>query len=108
MSPERDVVAALAAADPEERRRAVARIAELAPSARVAPLLSALGDGDWRVRKEAIGLIAELGPEPELLGALIDVFEPGENVGLRNAAVEALGAFGPPPPRAPHTSSSAT
>jgi HEAT repeat protein len=94
VSPERDVVAGLAAADPEERRRAVARIAELPPSARVPPLLAALGDGDWRVRKEAIGLTAELGPEPELLTALVDVFEPGDNVGLRNAAVEALGAFG--------------
>jgi HEAT repeat protein len=87
-------VTGLSVADPEERRRAVARIAELPPSARVPPLLAALGDADWRVRKEAIGLTAELGPEPELLAALVDVFDPGENVGLRNAAVEALGAFG--------------
>ncbi len=85
---------ALGSEDPEERRRAVSRIAELPPSSRVAPLLSALGDDDWRVRKEAIALSAELGPDTELLSALADVFEPGENVGLRNAAVEALGAFG--------------
>jgi HEAT repeat protein len=89
-----DVARALEAQDPEERRRAVARIAELPPSVRVAPLLTALGDNDWRVRKEAIGLTAELGPEPEILSALAEVFEPGDNVGLRNAAVEALGAFG--------------
>jgi HEAT repeat protein len=95
VSPDRDVVAGLSAADSEERRRAVALIAELPPSARVEPLLAALGDLDWRVRKEAIGLTVELGPDPELLRALVDVFEPGENVGLRNAAVEALGAFGP-------------
>ncbi|HXK19491.1 MAG TPA: HEAT repeat domain-containing protein, partial [Polyangiaceae bacterium] len=94
MSIDTEVTRALLASDPEERRRAVGRIAELSPSSRVAPLLSALGDEDWRVRKEAIGLSAELGPEPELLAALCDVFEPGENVGLRNAAVEALGAFG--------------
>jgi HEAT repeat protein len=94
VSLEREVAAALGAQDPEERRRAVARIAELPPTARAAPLLAALGDEDWRVRKEAIGLTADLGPEPELLTALVDVFEPGENVGLRNAAVEALGAFG--------------
>jgi HEAT repeat protein len=92
--PERDVVAALTAADSEERRRAVARIAELPPSSRTAPLLLALGDNDWRVRKEAISVTAELGPEPDLLAALVDVFEPGDNVGLRNAAVEALGGFG--------------
>lgn len=89
-----DVQRALASGDPEERRLAVARIAELPPSSRVPPLLSALGDHDWRVRKEAIGLTAQLGPEPELLSALAEVFEPGENVGLRNAAVEALGGFG--------------
>lgn len=94
MSAEREVARALVSADPEERRRAVGRIAELPPSTRVPPLLSALGDHDWRVRKEAIGLTAELGPDPELLSALADLFEPGDNVGLRNAAVEALGAFG--------------
>lgn len=94
MNASRDVTSLLAASDPEERRRAVARIVELPPSQRVAPLLSALGDADWRVRKEAVGLTAELGPEPELLSALAGVFAPGDNVGLRNAAVEALGAFG--------------
>jgi HEAT repeat protein len=94
VSVEDDVTRALLATDPEERRRAVARIAELPPGPRVPPLLAALGDNDWRVRKEAIGLTAELGPEPDLLSALVDVFEPGDNVGLRNAAVEALGAYG--------------
>jgi HEAT repeat protein len=94
VSAEDDVARALTAMSPEERRRAVARIGDLPPAARVAPLLAALGDTDWRVRKEAIGLSAELGPEPELLSALAHVFEPGDNVGLRNAAVEALGAFG--------------
>jgi len=96
VSVEQEVVKALAAPDPEERRRAVARISELPPASRVAPVLSALGDADWRVRKEAVGLATELGPEPELLSALASVFEPGDNVGLRNAAVEALGSFGLP------------
>lgn len=91
---ERDLARVLPSGDPEERRRAVARIAELPPAARVAPLLSALGDTDWRVRKEAISVAGELGPEPDLLAALADVFAPGDNVGLRNATVEALGAFG--------------
>lgn len=89
-----DVTSALSAGDPEERRRAVTRIAELPPTERLAPLFTALGDGDWRVRKEAIGLTAQLGPEPDLLQALVATFEPGDNVGLRNAAVEALGNFG--------------
>ncbi|HYP87867.1 MAG TPA: HEAT repeat domain-containing protein, partial [Polyangiaceae bacterium] len=94
MSDAAEVQRALGSFDPEERRRAVARIAALPPSSRVSPLLSALGDGDWRVRKEAIGLTAQLGPEPDMLQALAKVFEPGDNVGLRNAAVEALGGFG--------------
>jgi HEAT repeat protein len=94
MNESAEVQRALASGDPEERRLGVARIAELPPSSRVRPLLSALGDHDWRVRKEAIGITAQLGPEPELLAALAQVFEPGDNVGLRNAAVEALGAFG--------------
>lgn len=94
MNEDVEVGRALGSADPEERRRAVCRIAGLGPSARVPLLLSALGDNDWRVRKEAIGLTSALGPEPDLLTALAKVFEPGDNVGLRNAAVEALGAFG--------------
>jgi len=94
VSDDAEVTRALLAPDSEERRRAVGRIADLPPSSRVAPLLAALGDDDWRVRKEAIGLSAELGPEPDLLAALCEVFEPGDNVGLRNAAVEALSAFG--------------
>jgi HEAT repeat protein len=94
VSAEEDVKRAFSSVDPEERRRAVGRISDLPPAARVAPLLAALGDADWRVRKEAIGLTAGLGPEPELLLALAEVFEPGDNVGLRNAAVEALAGFG--------------
>jgi HEAT repeat protein len=94
VSDEDDVTLALSALDPEERRRAVTRIPELSPAQRVASLLVALGDADWRVRKEGIGLAVELGPDADLLSALADVFAPGENVGLRNAAVEALGAFG--------------
>ncbi|HYQ16500.1 MAG TPA: HEAT repeat domain-containing protein, partial [Polyangiaceae bacterium] len=94
MSDVAELERALGSFDPEERRRAVARIADLPPSSRVPPLLSALGDGDWRVRKEAIGLTTQLGPEPDMLLALAKVFEPGDNVGLRNAAVEALGGFG--------------
>lgn len=94
MTVESEVARALASADPEQRRRAVARLPELLPSSRVAPLLAALGDTDWRVRKEAIAVAAELGPEPDLMATLVGVFAPGDNVGLRNATVEALGAFG--------------
>ena len=92
MSSEHDL--GYASTDPEERRRAVTRIADMPPTSRTSSLLAALGDEDWRVRKEAISVIADLGPDPDLLSALVAVFEPGDNVGLRNAAVEALGGFG--------------
>ncbi|HEY0465585.1 MAG TPA: HEAT repeat domain-containing protein, partial [Polyangiaceae bacterium] len=55
--------------------------------------LRALGDSDWRVRKQAVDVARSLAPSPELLRSLILALEPGDNVGLRNAAVEALGAF---------------
>jgi HEAT repeat protein len=100
-----DLEAAFASEDPESRRRAVEFVRDslLAPggqdpgSAAIASaryLLRALGDSDWRVRKEAIDVVRRLAPGPELLSGLVLAFEPGDNVGLRNAAVEALGAFG--------------
>ena len=85
---------ALEAADPEERRRAVGRLLDAPSGARVPLLLRALGDADWRVRKEAARLAAELAPAADVLEGLVRVLAPDDNVGLRNAAVEALGAFG--------------
>ncbi len=57
-------------------------------------MLKALADEDWRVRKEAIATAFALAPSRELLDELVRALRPGENVGLRNAAVEALGGFG--------------
>ena len=104
MSRARELEAGFASDDPESRRRAVEFLRdtlrephaeELALDAEVASryLLRALGDSDWRVRKQAIEVARWLAPSPELLNGLLCAFEPGDNVGLRNAAVEALGAF---------------
>ena len=82
----------LESADPEERRRAAAMLAH-AESA-VPLLLRALGDEDWRVRKEATSAAVEMAPSPELFRGLVGLLEPGENVGQRNAAVEALAGHG--------------
>jgi HEAT repeat protein len=94
MSDTSTVGQALSSEDPEERRRAVARLAghDLDHCAEL--LLRALGDADWRVRKEAVSVVGRGAPAPALLGALIGALRPGENVGLRNAAVEAIAAFG--------------
>jgi HEAT repeat protein len=89
-----DAELALRSDDPEERRRAVAEIAG-APEVNQARLfIRALGDPDWRVRKEAVGVARNLAASRDVLDALVQVLGPGDNVGLRNAAVEALGTFG--------------
>jgi HEAT repeat protein len=56
--------------------------------------LKALGDADWRVRKEAVAVACRAAPSSEVLRGLIESIQPGSNVGLRNAAVEAISAFG--------------
>jgi HEAT repeat protein len=91
-----ELEAALGSSDPEERRVGAAQLAEVNADV-VAQLLGrALGDDDWRVRKEAAAAAAAHSPSQEVLSALVAAFEPGENVGLRNAAVEALAAYGMP------------
>jgi HEAT repeat protein len=84
----------LLSADPEERRRATALLVEQKVEGVVPLLLRALGDEDWRVRKEATSAATSMAPAPELLKALVRVLDPGDNVGLRNAAVEALAGHG--------------
>jgi len=107
MSRARELEAGFASDDPESRRRAVeflrdalrdphAEEAALDGEASTRYLLRALGDGDWRVRKQAVEVARSLAPSPELLSGLIRALESGDNVGLRNAAVEALGAFSEP------------
>lgn len=104
MSRARELEAGFASDDPESRRRAVDFLREtlrdphaeelsLEGEAPARYLLRALGDSDWRVRKQAIEVARSLAPSPELLSGLVLALEPGDNVGLRNAAVEALGAF---------------
>ena len=92
----RALEAQLGAADPEERRRAAAALSEQEGEQRVSLLLRALGDADWRVRKEATTVAVGLAPALDVLGGLLDALRPGDNVGLRNAAVEAIGGFGAP------------
>ena len=81
--------------DPEERRRAIEELGTLKTSIDVRLLLLALGDKDWRVRKEAVSAARARAPSPQVLKGLMEAIGPGTNVGLRNAAVEALPAFGP-------------
>ncbi len=86
--------AGLRSTDAEERRRAAELLAGGHGDEVVPLVLLALADSDWRVRKEAISAATSIGPSLQLLRALVGVFAPGDNVGLRNAAVEALAGLG--------------
>ena len=82
--------------DAEARRREVIALGQLPtndPSVQ-AGLLTALGDVDWRVRKEAASLLGQRVGSPELFETLVDAVVQGENVGLRNSALEALSKHG--------------
>lgn len=88
------VAAGLDASDAEERRQATLLITELFLHDALPLLVRALGDSDWRVRKEATFAARAFVPAPDLVKVMIEVFEPGDNVGLRNAAVDVLGSCG--------------
>ncbi|HEY4103090.1 MAG TPA: HEAT repeat domain-containing protein [Polyangiaceae bacterium] len=97
MKPSEELTQALASSDSEQRRHAIESLPEFANELD-APLyvVRALGDEDWRVRKQAVEVAVQLAPSQELLSGLVEALLPSDNVGLRNAAVEALGAYGQP------------
>ncbi len=80
--------------EPETRRLGTQQIAELRAPDAAALLLKALADSDWRVRKEAASIARVLEDRPVVLVALAGALGEKEDVGLRNAAVEALVAIG--------------
>ncbi len=85
----------LAEAEPEVRRRATQEIPALPAPESCELLLSALGDEDWRVRKEAAAVATKVEPRTAVVFAVARALAERENVGLRNAAVEALILIGP-------------
>ncbi|HZF55731.1 MAG TPA: HEAT repeat domain-containing protein [Polyangiaceae bacterium] len=88
------IAAALLAGDAEQRRQATSHLAELELPEALPLLLRALGDADWRVRKEATIAARSFVPDRALINALITALGQGDNVGLRNAAVEVLAIAG--------------
>lgn len=101
MSPHREraghassIATALESGDAEQRRQATSHLAELELYEALPLLLRALGDADWRVRKEATIAARSFVPDRALINALIAALDQGENVGLRNAAVEVLASSG--------------
>lgn len=89
-----DVKMRLGDESPEVRRRAVLDIARLQPEEALDVVISALGDEDWRVRKQATSVAATFGSDGQFIARLIDEMVQEDNIGLRNAAAEALSAAG--------------
>lgn len=84
----------------ETRRRAVAELDTQSLSAEerdaLLPLLiEVLGDTSWRVRKEAAALMSAWPDRPKAARALTVALAEPENIGRRNAVVEALIGLGP-------------
>src|SRR5207247_3084630 len=86
--------ARLAAQDPETRRLAVRDVVGLEAREAGPLLLAALGDDDWRVRKEAAAAARGVSDRAAVALLLTRAFDDKTNIGLRNAAVEALAALG--------------
>lgn len=82
-------------AEPEVRRRASQDIPLLPAPESCDLLVIALGDEDWRVRKEAAAIAPKVEPRTAVVFAVARALAERENVGLRNAAVEALTLIGP-------------
>jgi HEAT repeat protein len=81
--------------EPEERRLALKELVAIRGAGVVPLFVRALGDDDWRVRKEAASLTPRVEPKEELFAALSNALDDRENIGLRNAAVEAFVSLGP-------------
>ncbi len=91
----RDVRQRLADPEVEVRRRATQDIAALPAPESCELLLAALGDEDWRVRKEATVIAPRVEPRTAVVFAVARALAERDNIGLRNAAVEALVHIGP-------------
>jgi HEAT repeat protein len=89
------VRARLADGEPEVRRLATKEIPSLPAPESCDLLLVALGDADWRVRKEAATIAARVEPRTAVVFAVARALGDRDDIGLRNAAVEALVAIGP-------------
>lgn len=91
---EPELMRELASEDPELRRRAVITLGMQPEIGATTALLVALGDTEWRVRKEAVRVAREQALLLGLLPKLVEAICQGDNVGLRNAALDVLESLG--------------
>jgi len=88
------LLASLTSLDPETRRLAVQRLQDEDVDGVGELLVRALGDEDWRVRKEAAQVARSAPRRAEVVSAVVAALDDHTNIGLRNAAVEALVLIG--------------
>lgn len=91
---EAELLHELASEDQEQRRRAVVTLGDDVTQPAPVALMMALSDPEWRVRKEAVRVAREQAVTIGLLPKLVEAICQGENVGLRNAALDVLEALG--------------
>lgn len=84
----------MASVEAEDRRLAVAAARDLDTGSAIEVVMQGLADPDWRVRKEAIATALIVGNVDALCGQLLSSVCQGENVGLRNAALEVFARLG--------------
>ena len=94
-TPTEELRARLAHPEPEFRRIATHAIPDLHASESCELLLVALADVDWRVRKEAASVATRIEPRTAVVFAVAAALADRDNIGFRNAAVEALVLIGP-------------
>lgn len=85
----------LGSTDADERRRRLLVALEERGSDLGRVWLESLGDEDWRVRKEAASQVHAV-PLSAIEAGLVAAIAQGENVGLRNSAIEAVASLGEP------------
>jgi len=89
-----EIARAFDAEEAEVRRRAVQELPRLGGEDAAALLMRGLGDSDWRVRKEAVQTAPRIAARDGVIRHLISALGNRNDIGLRNAAVEALIGIG--------------
>jgi len=92
----REVEKRLLSGNAEERRRAICDLPGGWVPGALDVLITALSDEDWRVRKEAVGRVSAWPDVDGAVVALLGVLRVEDDVGWRNAVVEALSRIGQP------------
>jgi HEAT repeat protein len=91
-----DAANRLRSEDAETRRLAVRDVPGASVEGALELLIRTFGDDNWRVRKEAVARVSAWPEADDAITMLLTALREEEDVGCRNAVVEALSAIGRP------------